>query len=54
VIQIVNTQATMTNCDAEQAIEAKWNGSDRQLSNRAFAIFILIWLALGLLAVLVA
>ena len=44
----------MTNCHAEQAIEAKWNGSDRQLSNRAFAVFILIWLALGLLAVFVA
>jgi len=54
LIQIVNTQVTMTNCHAEQAIEAKWNGSDRQLSNRAFAVFILIWLALGLLAVFVA
>src|SRR5207302_1907769 len=54
LIQIVNTQATMTDCHAEQAIEAKWNGFDRQLSSRAFAILILIWLALGVLAVFVA
>jgi hypothetical protein len=51
--QIVNTPATVSDYLAEHA-EAKSTGFDRQLSGRAFAIFILIWLALGALAVFAA
>jgi hypothetical protein len=50
--QIVNTP--VSGYSTEQPIEAKYNGFDRQLSSRAFAIFILIWLALGALAVFAA
>jgi hypothetical protein len=46
----VNTPATISDYSAEHT-QAKANGFDRQLSSRAFAIFILIWLALGALAV---
>ena len=52
--QIVNTPATVSDYSAERPIEAKSAGFDRQLSSRAFAIFILIWLALGALAVFAA
>ena len=52
--QIVNTPATASEYSAEQPIEAKSTGFDRQLSSRAFAVFILIWLALGALAVFAA
>jgi hypothetical protein len=45
--------ATISDYSVEHA-EAKSAGFDRQLSGRAFAIFILIWLALGALAVFVA
>jgi hypothetical protein len=48
----VNTPATASDYSAEQPIEAK--SFDRQLSSRAFAIFILIWLALGALAAFAA
>jgi len=44
----------MSDYSTEQRTEAKSNGFDRQLSSRAFAIFILIWLALGALAVFAA
>ena len=54
VEQIVNTPATASDYSAEQPIEGKSTGFDRQLSSRAFAIFILIWLALGALAVFAA
>jgi len=50
----VSTPATISDCAAEHAVEAKAAGFDRQLSGRAFAMFILIWLALGALAVFVA
>jgi len=49
----VNTPATISEYSAEHA-EAKSNGLDRQLSSRAFAVFIVIWLALGALAVFAA
>jgi len=51
--KIVSTHATISDHSAEHA-EAKSNGFDRQLSSRAFAIFVLIWLALGALAVFAA
>jgi hypothetical protein len=50
----VSTPTTITHHSADQAAEAKSAGFDRQLSSRAFAIFILIWLALGALAVFAA
>ena len=50
--QTVNTP--VSEYSAEQPIEAKSTGFDRQLSSRAFAVFILIWLALGALAVFAA
>ena len=50
--QIVNTP--VSDYSAEQLIEGKSTGFDRQLSSRAFAIFILIWLALGALAAFAA
>jgi len=50
----VNTPATITEYSAEHAVEAKSTGFDRQVSSRAFAMFILIWLALGALALFVA
>jgi hypothetical protein len=50
----VNTAAKVSDYPAKQPIEAKATGFDRQLSSRAFAIFILIWLALGALAVFAA
>jgi len=50
----VNNPATVSEYSAEQSIEAKSTGFDRQLSSRAFAVFILIWLALGALAVFAA
>ena len=49
----MNTPATVSDYPTEHA-QAKANGFDRQLSSRAFAIFILIWLALGALAVFAA
>jgi hypothetical protein len=48
----VNTP--VSDYSAEQPIEARYNGFDRELSSRAFAIFILIWLALGALAAFAA
>jgi hypothetical protein len=50
----VNTPETASGYSAEHTVEAKATGFDRQLSSRAFAIFILIWLALGALAVFAA
>ena len=50
----MNTPATITDYSAEHAVEAKATGFDRRLSGRAFAMFILIWLALGALAFFVA
>ena len=50
----MNTPATINEYSAEHAVETKATGFDRQVSSRAFAIFILIWLALGALAVFVA
>ena len=52
--KIVRTPTTIIDYSADHTAEAKSAGFDRQLSSRAFAIFILIWLALGALAVFAA
>jgi len=52
--KIVSTRATVSDYSPQHPVEAKSTGFDRELSSRAFAIFILIWLALGALAVFTA
>ena len=50
----MSTPTTVSDYSAEHAVQAKSTGFDRRLSGRAFAMFILIWLALGALALFVA